>query len=82
MEHVFIMQLIDFCSNLALISKWHMLNVDHQHANYIYVFVSSMQAAIYPGNVLALNMTKPPGFNYKSGMYIFLQCPEISPFEW
>ncbi|KAH7423283.1 hypothetical protein KP509_12G047600 [Ceratopteris richardii] len=42
----------------------------------------ALRAAIYPGNVLALHMTKPPGFKYRSGMYIFLQCPEISPFEW
>lgn len=27
-------------------------------------------------------MTKPEGFKYKSGMYLFLQCPEISSFEW
>eukprot|EP01018_Ginkgo_biloba_P024454 Gb_34905 [translate_table: standard] len=40
------------------------------------------KAAIYPGNVLALHMIKPVGFKYKSGMYLFLQCPEISPFEW
>eukprot|EP00249_Psilotum_nudum_P005662 c19098_g1_i1 orf=749-3586(-) len=44
--------------------------------------VNMVKAAIYPGNVLALHMTKPPGFKYRSGMYMFLQCPEISPFEW
>lgn len=44
--------------------------------------VNIVKAAIYPGNVLALHMTKPPGFKYRSGMYLFLQCPEISPFEW
>lgn len=27
-------------------------------------------------------MSKPNGFKYKSGQYIFLQCPKISPFEW
>ena len=41
-----------------------------------------MQAAIYTGNVLAIHITKPEGFRYKSGMYLFLQCPEISSFEW
>ncbi|KAI5077705.1 hypothetical protein GOP47_0007529 [Adiantum capillus-veneris] len=44
--------------------------------------VNIVKAAIYPGNVLALHMTKPPGFKYRSGMYLFLQCPEISTFEW
>ncbi|URD77399.1 respiratory burst oxidase [Musa troglodytarum] len=28
-------------------------------------------AAIYPGNVLSIHMKKPPGFKYKSGMYLF-----------
>lgn len=27
-------------------------------------------------------MLKPRGFKYRSGQYIFLQCPSISPFEW
>lgn len=40
------------------------------------------QAAVYTGNVLAIHMTKPAGFKYKSGMYLFLQCPKISSFEW
>ncbi|XP_024528096.1 respiratory burst oxidase homolog protein A [Selaginella moellendorffii] len=44
--------------------------------------VDIVQAAIFPGNVLSLHMTKPPGFKYQSGMYIFIQCPSISPFEW
>ncbi|KAG0601475.1 hypothetical protein M758_11G114300 [Ceratodon purpureus] len=44
--------------------------------------VDVVKAAIYPGNVLAIHTTKPAGFKYKSGMYLFLQCPEISPFEW
>lgn len=41
-----------------------------------------IQAIIYTGNVLALYMTKPIGFKYKSGMYLFVQCPQISRFEW
>ena len=41
-----------------------------------------MQVAVYPGNVLTLHMSKPQGFKYKSGQYIFLKCPNISPFEW
>lgn len=40
------------------------------------------QVAIYPGNVLTLQMSKPPGFRYKSGQYMFVQCPAVSPFEW
>ncbi|KAK7395312.1 hypothetical protein VNO78_15863 [Psophocarpus tetragonolobus] len=44
--------------------------------------VSIIKAVIYTGSVLALYMTKPPGFKYKSGMYIFVKCPDISKFEW
>ncbi|KAJ7300204.1 hypothetical protein O6H91_06G050500 [Diphasiastrum complanatum] len=47
-----------------------------------YYPVQIVKVAIYTGNVLALHMTKPPGFKYQSGMYIFLKCPSISPFEW
>lgn len=42
----------------------------------------TLQAIIYTGNVLALYMSKPPGFRYKSGMYLFVKCPDISSFEW
>lgn len=41
-----------------------------------------MQAAIYPGNVLSIHMNKPSSFKYKSGMYMFVKCPDVSPFEW
>ncbi|CAM6085917.1 unnamed protein product [Calypogeia fissa] len=44
--------------------------------------VEVVKAAIYPGNVLSLHFAKPCMFVYKSGMYIFVNCPEISPFEW
>ncbi|XP_073114616.1 putative respiratory burst oxidase homolog protein H isoform X2 [Elaeis guineensis] len=44
--------------------------------------VSIVKAAIYPGNVLSIHMKKPPGFRYKSGMYLFVKCPDVSPFEW
>ncbi|CAL9769483.1 unnamed protein product [Musa acuminata subsp. burmannicoides] len=44
--------------------------------------VSIVKAAIYPGNVLSIHMRKPPGFRYKSGMYLFVKCPDVSPFEW
>ncbi|KAF9616326.1 hypothetical protein IFM89_029102 [Coptis chinensis] len=39
-------------------------------------------AVIYKGNVLALHMTKPPGFDLRTKMYMFVKCPNISPFEW
>ena len=45
-------------------------------------WMHALQAVIYSGNVLALYMTKPMGFKYKSGMYIFVKCPNISSFEW
>lgn len=31
---------------------------------------------------MTITMSKPYGFRYRSGQYIFLQCPTISPFEW
>ncbi|WOG95828.1 hypothetical protein DCAR_0415157 [Daucus carota subsp. sativus] len=44
--------------------------------------VQIIKAIIYTGNVLALYMSKPPSFKYQSGMYLFVKCPDISPFEW
>ncbi|KAL3818013.1 hypothetical protein ACJIZ3_003918 [Penstemon smallii] len=44
--------------------------------------VRLLKVAIYPGNVLTLQMSKPPRFSYKSGQYMFVQCPAVSPFEW
>ncbi|KAL5697442.1 NAD(P)H oxidase (H2O2-forming) [Ranunculus cassubicifolius] len=44
--------------------------------------VDVIRAVIYKGNVLALYMTKPQGFKYMSGMYLFVKCPNISPYEW
>ncbi|KAJ7950337.1 Respiratory burst oxidase [Quillaja saponaria] len=44
--------------------------------------VDIIKAIIYTGNVLALYMSKPAGFKYKSGMYLFVKCPNISNFEW
>ncbi|KAL7122926.1 hypothetical protein ACP275_01G074700 [Erythranthe tilingii] len=44
--------------------------------------VRLLKVAIYPGNVLSLQMSKPPQFKYKSGQYMFVQCPAVSPFEW
>ncbi|KAJ3691339.1 hypothetical protein LUZ61_020503 [Rhynchospora tenuis] len=47
-----------------------------------YFSVRLLKVAIYPGNVLTLQMSKPPTFRYKSGQYMFVQCPAVSPFEW
>ncbi|XP_071733407.1 respiratory burst oxidase homolog protein C-like isoform X2 [Rutidosis leptorrhynchoides] len=47
--------------------------------------VTILKAAVYSQNsrnVLALTMSKPPGFKYKSGQYMFVNCAAISPFEW
>ncbi|KAL9679571.1 hypothetical protein QQ045_017437 [Rhodiola kirilowii] len=44
--------------------------------------VRLLKVAIYQGNVLTLQMSKPPQFRYKSGQYMFVQCPSVSPFEW
>ncbi|KAJ0750990.1 putative NAD(P)H oxidase (H(2)O(2)-forming) [Helianthus annuus] len=46
--------------------------------------VQILKVAAYPGkgNVLALHMSKPPGFKYKSGQYMFVNCKAVSPFEW
>ncbi|KAK9668068.1 hypothetical protein RND81_13G033200 [Saponaria officinalis] len=44
--------------------------------------VRLLKVAIYPGSVLTLQMSKPPQFRYKSGQYMFVQCPAVSPFEW
>ncbi|GAV89886.1 Ferric_reduct domain-containing protein/FAD_binding_8 domain-containing protein/NAD_binding_6 domain-containing protein/NADPH_Ox domain-containing protein [Cephalotus follicularis] len=40
------------------------------------------KVAVYPGNVLSLHMSKPQGFKYKSGQYMFVNCAAVSPFEW
>uniref|UniRef100_A0A0C9S5Y5 TSA: Wollemia nobilis Ref_Wollemi_Transcript_12342_3899 transcribed RNA sequence n=1 Tax=Wollemia nobilis TaxID=56998 RepID=A0A0C9S5Y5_9CONI len=47
-----------------------------------YKSVKILKVAIYPGNVLALHMQKPQGFKYKSGQYMFVNCPAVSQFEW
>jgi respiratory burst oxidase len=50
--------------------------------SFVFSFSVPLQATAYPGKVLALKVTKPPGFQYHSGMYVFVQCPEVSKFEW
>ncbi|GAB2219215.1 hypothetical protein Droror1_Dr00006846 [Drosera rotundifolia] len=44
--------------------------------------VQILKVSELPGHVFSLIMGKPQGFKYKSGQYIFLQCPTISKFEW
>ncbi|PKU77282.1 respiratory burst oxidase homolog protein C [Dendrobium catenatum] len=44
--------------------------------------VKILKIAVYPGNVLALHVSKPQGFRYRSGQYIFVNCAAVSPFEW
>ncbi|PIN26491.1 Ferric reductase, NADH/NADPH oxidase [Handroanthus impetiginosus] len=44
--------------------------------------VKILKVAVYPGNVLSLHMSKPQGFKYKSGQYVFVNCAAVSPFEW
>ncbi|CAF2114629.1 respiratory burst oxidase homolog protein E-like [Brassica napus] len=44
--------------------------------------VKILKVSMLPGEVLSIIMSKPPGFKYKSGQYIFFQCPTISRFEW
>ncbi|KAJ8772061.1 hypothetical protein K2173_027238 [Erythroxylum novogranatense] len=47
-----------------------------------YKTVRILKVAVYPGNVLALHMSKPQGFRYTSGQYIFVNCSAVSAFQW
>ncbi|XP_027365171.1 respiratory burst oxidase homolog protein B-like [Abrus precatorius] len=47
-----------------------------------YKSVKIQKVAVYPGNVLALHVSKPQGFKYSSGQYIYVNCSDVSPFEW
>ncbi|KAJ0031191.1 hypothetical protein Pint_13567 [Pistacia integerrima] len=47
-----------------------------------YYSVKIPEVSFLPGDVFSIVMSKPNGFKYKSGQYIFLQCPAISSFEW
>ncbi|CAL9100195.1 unnamed protein product [Musa textilis] len=44
--------------------------------------VKIRKVAVYPGNVLALHASKPQGFKYRSGQYVFVNCAAVSPFQW
>ncbi|WKA02787.1 hypothetical protein VitviT2T_020941 [Vitis vinifera] len=47
-----------------------------------YKSVRILKVAVYPGNVLALHMSKPQGFKYTSGQYMFVNCSAVSAFQW
>ncbi|GAB4853684.1 hypothetical protein Ancab_017874 [Ancistrocladus abbreviatus] len=47
-----------------------------------YYAVKILKVSELPGNVFTVIMSKPQAFKYRSGQYIFLQCPAISKFEW
>ncbi|PWA53577.1 respiratory burst oxidase [Artemisia annua] len=44
--------------------------------------VSILKFTGYPGKVLVLHMSKPIGFNSKSGQYMFVNCKAVSPLKW
>ncbi|KAL8141891.1 hypothetical protein V2J09_014923 [Rumex salicifolius] len=44
--------------------------------------VEILEAKMYPGEVLALKLSKPEGFSYRSGMYIYIKCPQVALLEW
>ncbi|TXG68272.1 hypothetical protein EZV62_003207 [Acer yangbiense] len=43
--------------------------------------VEIIKASVHP-DVLALHISKPKGFEYESGQYMFVHCSAVSPFEW
>ncbi|XP_062003046.1 respiratory burst oxidase homolog protein B-like [Rosa rugosa] len=47
-----------------------------------YESVKILKVTVYPGNVLALHMSKPQGLKYTSGQYIYINCSAISSFQW
>ncbi|WZZ83786.1 hypothetical protein YC2023_104358 [Brassica napus] len=54
------------------------------HSYFIYLSKKWYEktVAVYPGNVLSLYMSKPKGFKYRSGQYIYVNCSDVSPFQW
>ncbi|CAN6984501.1 unnamed protein product [Brassica oleracea var. botrytis] len=63
---------------MALYASERLFSRVQEHNHRVHI----IKAIVYSGNVLALYMTKPQGFKYKSGMYMFVKCPDISKFEW
>ncbi|KAJ0616745.1 putative glutathione-disulfide reductase [Helianthus annuus] len=43
---------------------------------------SMFVVAVYSGNVLALHMSKPQGFKYRSGQYMFVNCGGAPIFHY
>lgn len=67
------------------VSKYYFNPIRHAYLYHTVYIVSScftMKVAVYRGNVLSLHMSKPQGFHYKSGQYMFVNCAAVSPFEW
>lgn len=52
------------------------------HVNGAFIWNLNFQVAVYPGNVMAVHMSKPLGFKYTSGQYIFVNCSDVSSFQW
>lgn len=68
---------------LLSIFKEQWKNISEPNQGYFpLVFQGATQAAIYPGTVLSIHVKKPPGFKCKSGMYLFIKYPDVTPFEW
>ncbi|VAH19958.1 unnamed protein product [Triticum turgidum subsp. durum] len=46
--------------------------------------VKKVRVAVHPhpATLLSLHLSKPQGFRYKSGQYIYVKCPDVSPFQW
>ncbi|KAE8675401.1 Respiratory burst oxidase-like protein B [Hibiscus syriacus] len=47
------------------------------HCSWILSLPLQEMVAVYPVNVLSLQMTKPQGFKYTSGQYIFVNCADV-----
>ncbi|XP_026413861.1 putative respiratory burst oxidase homolog protein H [Papaver somniferum] len=62
--------------------NWRRIRIATMRLTIISKRVDVIKAVIHSGSVLALYMRKPVGFKYKSGMHIFLKCPDVSPVEW
>ena len=67
-----------YWTNIEIPGRWNQIT-RFMHVLTVLIFT---QVCLLPGNVLTITMSKPYGFGYRSGQYIFLQCPTISPFEW
>jgi respiratory burst oxidase len=46
--------------------------------------VKKLKVAVHPdpASILSLHFSKPQGFSYTSGQYIFIKCAAVSPFQW